>query len=103
FPAGVAQAQGVVHVYNWSDYIAADTLQAFEAATGIKVVYDVYDSNEIMEAKMLAGGSGYDLVFPTAQPFAERQIVAGLYRKLDMGKLSNYGNLDPTILKPLET
>jgi putrescine transport system substrate-binding protein len=104
FPAGIVQAQGgVVHVYNWSDYIAADTLKDFEAATGIKVVYDVYDSNEIMEAKLLAGGSGYDLVFPTAQPFAERQIQAGLYRKLDKAKLTNYGNLDPTILKPLET
>lgn len=98
-----ALAQGVVHVYNWSDYIAADTLKEFEAATGIKVVYDVYDSNEIMEAKMLAGGSGYDVVFPTAQPFAERQIQAGLYRKLDMAKLTNHGNLDPAILKPLET
>ncbi len=104
FPAGIVQAQGgVVHVYNWSDYIAAETLRDFEAATGIKVVYDVYDSNEIMEAKMLAGGSGYDVVFPTAQPFAERQITAGLYRKLDKSKLTNYGNLDPTILKPLET
>jgi putrescine transport system substrate-binding protein len=103
-PAGLVHAEGgVLHVYNWSDYIAADTLKDFEAATGIKVVYDVYDSNEIMEAKLLAGGSGYDVVFPTAQPFAERQITAGLYRKLDKSKLTNYGNLDPTILKPLET
>ena len=93
----------VVHVYNWSDYIAPDTLENFEAATGIKVTYDVYDSNEVMEAKLLAGGSGYDVVFPTAQPFAERQIKAGLYRKLDKSKLGNYGNLDPAILKPLQT
>jgi len=99
----VLAADKVVHVYNWSDYIAPDTLENFEAATGIKVVYDVYDSNEIMEAKMLAGGSGYDVVFPTAQPFAEREIKAGLYRKLDKSKLSNYGNLDPAILKPLQT
>ena len=101
---GSAQAEDkVVHVYNWSDYIAEDTLQNFEAATGIKVVYDVYDSNEVMEAKMLAGGSGYDVVFPTAQPFAERHIAAGLYQKLDKSKLPNYGNLDPAILKPLNT
>jgi len=93
----------VVHVYNWSDYIAPDTLKNFEAATGIKVTYDVYDSNEIMEAKLLAGGSGYDVVFPTAQPFAEHQIKAGLYQKLNMTRLSNYGNLDPVILKQLQT
>jgi putrescine transport system substrate-binding protein len=101
---GTAQAEDkVVHVYNWSDYIAEDTLKNFEAATGIKVVYDVYDSNEVMEAKMLAGGSGYDVVFPTAQPFAERHIAAGLYQKLDKSKLPNYSNLDPAILKPLQT
>jgi putrescine transport system substrate-binding protein len=93
----------VLHVYNWSDYIAPDTLKNFEAATGIKVTYDVYDSNEIMEAKLLAGGSGYDVVFPTAQPFAEHQIKAGLYQKLNKAKLSNYGNLDPVILKQLQT
>ena len=93
----------VLHVYNWSDYIAPDTLENFQAATGIKVTYDVYDSNEVMEAKLLAGGSGYDVVFPTAQPFAERQIKAGLYLKLDKSKLGNYGNLDPAILKALQT
>jgi len=101
---GAVQAEDkVVHVYNWSDYIAEDTLKNFEAQTGIKVVYDVYDSNEVMEAKMLAGGSGYDVVFPTAQPFAERHIAAGLYQKLDKTRLPNYGNLDPAILKPLQT
>ena len=104
FAATTIQADDkVLHVYNWSDYIAPDTLENFQAATGIKVTYDVYDSNEVMEAKLLAGGSGYDVVFPTAQPFAERQIKAGLYRKLDMSKLGNYGNLDPAILKALQT
>jgi putrescine transport system substrate-binding protein len=93
----------LLHVYNWSDYIAPDTIKDFQLATGIKVTYDVYDSNEVMEAKLLAGGSGYDVVFPTAQPFAEREIKAGLYRKLDKSKLTNYGNLDPAILKPLQT
>lgn len=92
----------VVHVYNWSDYIAADTLTQFEAKTGIKVIYDVYDSNEVLEAKILAGGSGYDVVFPTAQPFAQRQISAGLYQKLDKARLPNYTNIDPAILKPLQ-
>jgi putrescine transport system substrate-binding protein len=92
----------ILHVYNWSDYIAPDTLKNFQSATGIKVTYDVYDSNEVMEAKLLAGGSGYDIVFPTAEPFAERQIKSGLYRKLDKSKLGNYGNLDPAILKALQ-
>jgi len=92
----------VLHVYNWSDYIAPDTIENFQTATGIKVTYDVYDSNEVMEAKLLAGGSGYDVVFPTAQPFAERHTKAGLYRKLDKAKLPNYGNLDPNILKQLQ-
>jgi len=104
FTALTTQAdEKVLHVYNWSDYIAPDTLEKFQAATGIKVTYDVYDSNEVMEAKLLAGGSGYDVVFPTAQPFAERQIKAGLYLKLDKSKLGNYGNLDPAILKALQT
>ena len=101
---GVVSAQAeepVLHVYNWSDYIAEDTLQKFEAATGIKVVYDVYDSNEVLEAKLLAGHSGYDVVFPTDKPFAQRQIQAGIYATLDRAKLPNYKNLDPQILHNL--
>ena len=62
-----------LHIYNWSDYIAEDTISKFEAETGIDVTYDVYDSNEVLEAKLLAGGSGYDLVVPTSQ-FLQRQI-----------------------------
>ena len=65
----------VLHVYNWSDYIAEDTVAKFEAATGIKVVYDVYDLNEVLEAKLLAGNSGYDIVVPTSS-FLQRQVAA---------------------------
>ncbi|HEV2097681.1 MAG TPA: spermidine/putrescine ABC transporter substrate-binding protein PotF, partial [Stellaceae bacterium] len=72
-----------LNVYNWSDYIAPDTIPNFERETGIKVTYDVYDSNEVLEAKLLAGQSGYDLVVPTASPFMARQIKAGVYRRLD--------------------
>lgn len=90
-----------LHVYNWSDYIAEDTIATFEQQTGIKVVYDVYDSNEVLEAKLLAGRSGYDLAFPTARPFADRHIKAGLYQPLDKSKLTNLGNLDPVILQSL--
>jgi putrescine transport system substrate-binding protein len=99
--AFTAQAEGEVHVYNWSDYIAEDTLKNFEAETGIKVVYDVYDSNEVLEAKLLAGNSGYDLAFPTARPFIDRQIKAGIYQKLDKSQLPLLGNIDPDILNSL--
>jgi putrescine transport system substrate-binding protein len=98
--SGVARAADdkVLNIYNWSDYIADDTVARFEAESGIKVHYDVYDSNEVLEAKLLAGHSGYDLVVPSASPFMARQIQAGVYRKIDKAKLSHYGNLDPQIL-----
>ncbi len=85
-------------VYNWSDYIAPDTIAKFEAESGIKVTYDVYDSNEVLEAKLLAGHSGYDVVVPTASPFMARQIAAGVYRTLDKAALPGWRNLDPQIL-----
>src|SRR5215469_9024272 len=88
-----------LNVYNWSDYIAPDTIPKFEAETGIKITYDVYDGNEVLEAKLLAGNSGYDLVVPSASPFMTRQISAGVYRALDKAKLSNWRNLDPKILE----
>lgn len=94
-------AQEELHIYNWSDYIAEDTIANFEKATGIKVTYDVYDSNEVLEAKMLAGHSGYDLIFPTARPFADRGIKAGLYQAYDKAQLTNIGNLDPIIMNSL--
>jgi putrescine transport system substrate-binding protein len=100
-PAQPAQEEKVLHVYNWSDYVAEDTIQQFEAATGIKVVYDVYDSNEILEAKLMTGGAGYDVVFPSARPFAQRQVAAGVYRPLDRAKLDGYDRLDPAMLAGL--
>ena len=96
-------ADKVVHVYNWTDYIAEDTLETFTKDTGIKVVYDVYDSNEVLEAKLLAGKSGYDVVIPTARPFAMRQIKSGLYQKLDKSKLPNLKNMDLKLMKALES
>src|SRR5579862_6506228 len=77
----------VLHVYNWSDYIAPDTIPNFTKETGIAVTYDVYDGNEVLEAKLLAGNSGYDVVVPTAMPYMARQITAGAYRPLDKAKL----------------
>src|SRR5438552_15269721 len=86
-----------LHVYNWSDYIAPDTIGNFEKETGIAVTYDVYDGNEVLEAKLLAGHSGYDIVAPSASPFMARQIAAGAYLPLDKGKLPNLANLDPRL------
>ncbi|KAA8557745.1 Putrescine-binding periplasmic protein SpuD [Pseudomonas extremaustralis] len=97
--AGAAQADDkVLHVYNWSDYIAPDTIANFEKESGIKVVYDVFDSNETLEAKLLAGKSGYDIVVPSNN-FLAKQIKAGVYQELDKSKLSNYGNLNKALLK----
>lgn len=91
-------ADASLHVYNWSDYIALDTVAGFEKVSGAKVAYDVYDSNETLEAKLFAGRTGYDLVFPSAHPFAGRHVEAGLYAELDKTRLPNLKNLDPTIL-----
>ena len=80
-----------VRVYNWSDYIDEELLTKFEEETGIDLIYDVFDSNEVLETKLLAGGSGYDVVVPTAN-FMQRQIEAGAFQKLDKSLLSNIGN-----------
>lgn len=98
----VSAQSPVVHVYNWSDYIATEVIRDFEAHTGIRVVYDVYDANEILEAKLLAGRSGYDVIFPTAQPFAKRHIDAGLYLALDRAQLGHWENLDVDLLRQLQ-
>ena len=82
----------VVNIYNWSDYIDQSIIEDFTKATGIKVVYDVFDSNEVLETKLLAGGSGYDIVVPTHN-FLVRQIEAGVYQKLDKSKLPNIANM----------
>src|ERR1700740_3126011 len=98
--AGAAAAEEPrLNVYNWSDYIAPDTVPRFESETGIRVTYDVYDGNEVLEAKLLSGRSGYDVVLPSASPFMARQIAARVYRALDKSKLPDWRNLDPHILE----
>lgn len=89
--------QKVVHVYNWADYIGPDTIPEFEKRTGIKVVYDTYDADETLEAKMMAGDSGYDVV-STSIDYFSRQIKAGIYQELDRSKLTGWHNLDPEML-----
>ena len=81
-----------VRVYNWSDYIDEELLTKFESETGIDLIYDVFDSNEVLETKMLAGGSGYDVVVPSGT-FLQRQVTAGAFQKLDRDKLPNLANM----------
>lgn len=90
----------VVNIYNWADYIAPDTIKKFEAEFGIKVNYDMYDSSEVVDVKLLAGSSGYDVVVHSNQ-FSSRLAPIGVYEKLDWSKLNNLGNLDPDLLERL--
>ncbi len=83
----------VLNVYNWSDYIDPTVIEDFQKETGIQVKYDVFDSNEVLETKLLAGSTGYDIVVPSAS-FLERQIKAGVFQKLDRSKLPNLKNMD---------
>jgi len=99
--AAPATGEKVVNVYNWSDYIDDTVLVDFEKETGIKVVYDVFDSNEVVEAKLLAGKTGFDVIVPSGS-FLGRQIQAGVFQPLDRSKLTNWGNLDAAMMKRLE-
>ncbi|MDR4305718.1 polyamine ABC transporter substrate-binding protein [Chelatococcus sambhunathii] len=99
--AALAQSKEV-RVYNWSDYIDEQTIKDFEAETGIKVTYDVFDQNEILETKLLAGKSGYDVVVPSAT-FLARQIKAGVFQKLDKSKIPNLKYAWPEIYQRLAT
>ncbi len=96
-----AGAAETVRLYNWAEYLGKTTLSDFTAATGIDTTLDFYDSNDVLETKLLTGGSGFDVVFP-AMSNAEREGRAGALLPLDPAKLKNYGNLDPAILKLLD-
>ncbi|MBW0235917.1 MULTISPECIES: polyamine ABC transporter substrate-binding protein [Pseudomonas] len=97
----LCQAGETVKIYNWSSYIAPDTLKNFERDTGVASSYDVYDSNETLDGKLMTGNSGYDVVFPSNH-FMARQIQGGALKKLDKSQLPNWKNLNPVLLKALE-
>ncbi|MFC4159437.1 extracellular solute-binding protein [Chitinimonas lacunae] len=99
--ATTAEAAGRLNIYNWSDYIGDNTVAEFEKQHGVRVKYDVYDSNEVLQAKLMTGKSGYDIVVPTLE-FAAKQVASGVYLKLDRSKLPNWPNLDPEILRKVE-
>jgi putrescine transport system substrate-binding protein len=98
--AALAQEEKVLNVYNWSDYISDDTIKNFEKETGIKVRYDVFDTNEILHAKLVARKTGYDIVVPS-DTFAQLQIQGGLFKTLDKSKLPNLVNMDPIVQSAL--
>src|SRR6478609_9041550 len=100
-PVFDTDAEKVVNVYNWSDYIEPTVLEDFTKETGINVNYEVMDSNEMLETKLVAGRTGYDVVVPSAS-FLARQIKSGIYQKLDKSKLPNLKNLDPELTKRQE-
>jgi spermidine/putrescine-binding protein len=99
--AHASHAAGVLNVLNWSDYIAPDAVAKFEKETGIKVRYDILDSDDTLQAKLLSGRSGYDVVFPSST-FMVRQIEAGIYEEIDWSKVPNKSNLDPDMMKRLQ-
>lgn len=94
--------QAILNVYDWYGVLSPELLKQFEKETGIKVNYDVYESNDSLEAKLLAGRSGYDIVFPSALPYAARQIQIGVYQPIQFSKLSNWKNIHPIILKHMK-
>src|SRR3954470_21883322 len=98
--AHAQEEEKVLNVYNWSDYIADDTIRNFEKETGIKVRYDTFDNNEIVHAKLVAGKTGYDVVVPPSH-WAKLQADGGLLRKLDKAQIPNLKNLDPAVQKAL--
>lgn len=95
-----SQSTDQLNIYNWSDYVDPDTIKTFEKENSIKVRYDYYDSNESLEAKILTGRSGYDLVVPSIANVG-RQITAGAYQPVDKSQLSHYSDIDPALLKML--
>ncbi len=99
-PAAAQEEEKVLNVYNWSDYIAEDTIKNFEKETGIKVRYDNFDNNEIVHAKLVAGKTGYDVVVPSSY-WAKIQADGGLLQKIDKSKIPNYKNLDPALQEQL--
>lgn len=99
-PGAGAAEPPVLNVYNWAEYLPDGMLAAFEKETGIKVRYDTYDSNEVLNAKLVAGKTGYDIVVPSAN-WAAIQIQGGMFRKLDRSRLTNWKNLDATMLERL--
>jgi len=100
-PTDQADDDDVVNVYNWADYIAPDTLEKFEAEYGIKVNYDIYDSSEVVDVKLLAGNSGYDVVVHSNQ-YGSRLAPIGVFEKLDYSRIPNIANLDPDVMEKID-
>ncbi|MDP3371596.1 MAG: extracellular solute-binding protein [Candidatus Paracaedibacteraceae bacterium] len=103
FPNKKKYEDAIVNIYDWYGMIPAEVLQEFEKETGIRVRYDVYDNNEVLEAKLLASNSGYDVVFPTASPYVARQIKVGIYQPLNKQLLSELNGLNKEIVEQMQS
>jgi len=99
--SGDNQGDNVVNVYNWADYIAPDTVEKFEAEYGIKVNYDIYDGSQVVDVKLLAGNSGYDVVIHSSQ-YSSRLTPIGIYEKLDFSRLDNTRHLDLELMEKID-
>ncbi|OJX09782.1 MAG: hypothetical protein BGO77_02690 [Caedibacter sp. 37-49] len=99
----LGQEEAALNIYNWHEYMPQEVLETFTKETGIKINYDIYESNEILETKLLSGSSGYDLVCPSAWPFIARQIPAGTYQKIQKDKIKNFQDLHPEIMAQLQS
>ncbi len=102
FPSGNLPVERIVNVYNWAEFISPEVLEDFTKQTGIKVHYDVFDSNEVLEAKLLTGKTGYDVVFPSAYPYFQRLKQSKVLQKIDKKKIKNLELVDPLILSKLK-
>ena len=98
FATSAQAEEKVLHLYSWESYFGPGTVEKFEAETGIKVSYDMFDSNDMVETKILAGGSGYDLITINLSPHLRRELPIGVWAELDKSRLSNLGNLDPAVV-----
>lgn len=101
-PLKAIEDENVLNLYIWQGMVPPEIIAKFEKETGVKVIVDFFDSNEVLEAKLLLGRSGYDLVFPSAWPYLARQVPAELYQKLDKKKLQNYKKIDPIAFQRLD-
>ncbi len=98
FATSALAEEKVLHLYSWESYFGPDTISKFEKETGIKVSYDLFDSNDMVETKILTGGSGYDAITINLSPHLQRELPVGVWATLDKGRLSNLGNLDPAVV-----
>ena len=99
--AYAATEEKTLNMYNWSNFIPPEVIKEFEHDTGINVVYDVYDSDQVLDAKLMSGKTEYDIVVPADSPFLAREIKLDIYQPINKSAIKNYSYIDPEVLKLL--